>query len=148
MRLFLSSSLLVVGVLGACGGADSSEPPKSTGASTGGTSQTGGSNTPGSAGGEEAGTFASVDASKGGGGTNVVADSGPGPLEGASASCSKYLAASPKSEWVSTDASGKLVYKKLPAGDQIMDFSFAGYGGGGVRIPEAPMATSVAPTGG
>jgi hypothetical protein len=48
---------------------------------------------------------------------------------------------------VSADANGKLVYKKLPAGDQIMDFSSAGYEGGGVRLPDVPTAVSVAPTG-
>lgn len=43
-----------------------------------------------------------------------------------------------KSEWVYPDAKGKLVYKTLPAGDRIMDFSYAGYMGGGVRIPDVP----------
>ena len=37
-----------------------------------------------------------------------------------------------KSQWVYPDAKGKLVYKTLEAGDKIMDFSYAGYMGGGV----------------
>jgi hypothetical protein len=40
-----------------------------------------------------------------------------------------------ESEWVHFDQSGKLVYKKLESGERILDFSFAGYGGGGVKIP-------------
>ncbi len=53
-----------------------------------------------------------------------------------------------QSEWVSVDASGKLVYKTLPTGDRIMDFSYAGYMGGGVKIPGVPTAKTVAPSGG
>jgi hypothetical protein len=41
-----------------------------------------------------------------------------------------------KSEWVYYDSKEKLVYKTLPAGDRIMDFSYAGYLGGGVIIPD------------
>lgn len=40
-----------------------------------------------------------------------------------------------KSEWVYADANGKLKYKSLASGDRIMDFSYAGYMGGGVSIP-------------
>jgi hypothetical protein len=53
-----------------------------------------------------------------------------------------------QSEWASLDATGKLVYKTLPAGDRIMDFSYAGYMGGGVKLPAVPMAKTVAPSGG
>ena len=35
----------------------------------------------------------------------------------------------------------------LPAGDRIMDFSFAGYGGGGVAIPDVPARITVSPGG-
>ncbi|MES2653354.1 MAG: hypothetical protein V4663_16560 [Bacteroidota bacterium] len=41
----------------------------------------------------------------------------------------------PKSEWVYTNAKGKLAYKALPFGDKIMDFSSAGYMGGGISLP-------------
>jgi hypothetical protein len=39
------------------------------------------------------------------------------------------------SEWVHPGPNGKLVYKTTPAGDKIMDFSTAGYMGGGVALP-------------
>src|SRR4051794_30892605 len=38
------------------------------------------------------------------------------------------------SQWVFYEQ-GKLSYKQLPTGDRIMDFSHAGYMGGGVRLP-------------
>ncbi|WP_343302934.1 hypothetical protein AAHN97_15395 [Chitinophaga niabensis] len=44
-----------------------------------------------------------------------------------------------KSEWVYLDAQQKLTYKTLEKGDRIMDFSYAGYMGGGVRIPTPPV---------
>jgi hypothetical protein len=53
-----------------------------------------------------------------------------------------------ESQWVHPGADGKLVYKTLPAGDHIMDFSQAGYEGGGVKIPAVPVARSVIPSGG
>ncbi|WP_263416632.1 hypothetical protein [Terriglobus albidus] len=54
----------------------------------------------------------------------------------------------PRSQWVYPDASGKLTYKTLEAGDRILDFSYAGYGGGGVAIPSLPVKATVAPSGG
>lgn len=48
--------------------------------------------------------------------------------------------------WVSRDASGKLVYRTLPRGDRIVDFSYAGYMGGGVALPQVPVAQTVAPS--
>ncbi len=50
--------------------------------------------------------------------------------------------------WVSLDSSGKLVYRSLPRGDRIADFSYAGYMGGGVPLPHVSAARVVAPTGG
>src|SRR5215470_13992629 len=38
------------------------------------------------------------------------------------------------SQWVFVGEDGKLAYKTLPDGDRIMDFSFAGYRGGGVAL--------------
>ena len=40
-----------------------------------------------------------------------------------------------KSNWVYPGPDGKLVYKTIAAGDKIMDFSHAGYMGGGVALP-------------
>jgi len=48
-----------------------------------------------------------------------------------------------KSEWVYPGADGKLVYKALPTGDRIMDFSDAGYMGGGVAIPNVPVKVTL-----
>ena len=51
------------------------------------------------------------------------------------------------SEWVHPGADGKLVYKTTAAGDQIMDFSYAGYMGGGVALPNVPVKKTVEPAG-
>ena len=53
-----------------------------------------------------------------------------------------------QSEWVHPTATGKLAYKMLPGGDRILDFSHAGYGGGGVKLPVAPVQQTVKPSGG
>jgi len=50
-----------------------------------------------------------------------------------------------QSEWVYFDSHGKLAYQALPTGERIMDFSFAGYGGGGVTIPDVPAKIIVRP---
>ena len=52
------------------------------------------------------------------------------------------------SEWVHRGDDGKLQYKTTPAGDRIMDFSYAGYRGGGVALPEAPVKRTVQPASG
>src|SRR6266576_2205145 len=53
-----------------------------------------------------------------------------------------------KSEWAYAGANGKLVYKTTPAGDRIMDFSHAGYMGGGVALPAVPVRRTLQPSGG
>ncbi len=69
-----------------------------------------------------------------------------GPVQG---SCAAYLGSgNPASAWVYADANGKLQYKPLNAnGDCILDFSYAGYMGGGVAIPTLPVARMVGPSG-
>jgi hypothetical protein len=52
------------------------------------------------------------------------------------------------SQWVHHGLDGKLVYKVLPTGERIMDFSHAGYMGGGVALPAVPVRESVEPSGG
>jgi hypothetical protein len=47
---------------------------------------------------------------------------------------------------VSVGADGRLAYKRTPAGDRIMDFSHAGYMGGGVALPEVPVRRTVQPS--
>ena len=49
-----------------------------------------------------------------------------------------YSADKPNSEilerqWVATGSTGKLEYKTTPKGDRIVDFSYAGYMGGGAK---------------
>lgn len=50
--------------------------------------------------------------------------------------------------WVALDAAGRLVYRTLPRGDRIADFSYAGYMGGGIPLPIVPAALVVRPSGG
>jgi len=52
------------------------------------------------------------------------------------------------SEWAYYNSHGKLQYKTTQKGDKILDFSFAGYMGGGVVIPDVPVKITVNPTGG
>lgn len=52
-----------------------------------------------------------------------------------------------KSKWVYPGGNGKLIYKTTLAGDKIMDFSFAGYMGGGVPLPTVLTMLTVKPSG-
>jgi hypothetical protein len=54
----------------------------------------------------------------------------------------------PFSEWVHPGPKGQLVYRTTPSGDRIMDFSHAGYMGGGVALPSVPVRRTVKPSGG
>ena len=49
------------------------------------------------------------------------------------------------STWVWTDAAGRLAYRADEQGNTIPDFSRAGYGGGGVRLPDLPVVVRVTP---
>src|SRR5512140_2723225 len=51
------------------------------------------------------------------------------------------------SAWVYPGPDGKLVYKTTPVGDKIMDFSHAGYMGGGVALPQVPVKRTLQPSG-
>lgn len=76
-------------------------------------------------------------------------DGGASSDGSAPTSCAQYLGSTPASAWVYADANGKLAYEPLDAqGDTIMDFSSAGYMGGGVAIPTVPVAKSITPSGG
>ena len=46
---------------------------------------------------------------------------------------------------VSAGPDGRLLYQASPEGDVVIDFSHAGYGGGGVAIPDVPARISVEP---
>src|SRR5512133_3348787 len=51
-----------------------------------------------------------------------------------------------QSTWAYIDpATHRLHYRPDERGNRIMDFSYAGYGGGGVRIPDVRVAKSVKP---
>src|SRR5277367_6087942 len=52
-----------------------------------------------------------------------------------------------QSHWVYPGPDGKLAYLTTSAGDKIMDFSYAGYMGGGVAFPDVPVVLTVQPTG-
>lgn len=52
-----------------------------------------------------------------------------------------------QSEWVYPGKDGKLMYKKTNKGDRIMDFSYAGYMGGGVALPVVPVKITLSPSG-
>jgi hypothetical protein len=58
-----------------------------------------------------------------------------------------WTAFAQNSQWVFPGADGKLQYKTLPKGDRIMDFSWAGYMGGGVALPTVPVKATVNPSG-
>lgn len=51
-------------------------------------------------------------------------------------------------QWVAVGKTGKLEYRTTPKGDRLMDFSYAGYMGGGVALPALPVRKEVAPSGG
>jgi hypothetical protein len=53
------------------------------------------------------------------------------------------------SQWVYYDTNGNLAYQTTAQGDRIMDFSWAGYMGGGVALPNVPVrGTTLSPRGG
>jgi len=52
-----------------------------------------------------------------------------------------------QSPWVTVGTDGKLSYQATSNGDRISDFSYAGYGGGGVTLPIVPVVKEVAPSG-
>jgi hypothetical protein len=52
-----------------------------------------------------------------------------------------------QSLWVHPGPAGKLIYHSSPRGDRIMNFSYAGYRGGGVPIPNVQTRQTVRPSG-
>jgi hypothetical protein len=55
------------------------------------------------------------------------------------------VASAATSEWARPGADGRLIYRADARGNTIPDFSRAGYSGGGVRLPVAPVALALAP---
>lgn len=60
----------------------------------------------------------------------------------------RLKAADPPLRFVDLDGEGKLVYERDAKGNRIPDFSHAGYGGGGVPLPDAPVRVVVLPAAG
>jgi hypothetical protein len=53
-----------------------------------------------------------------------------------------------QNKWAALGPDGKLAYAKSPQGDHIVDFSYAGYHGGGVALPNQRGTKQVTPSGG
>jgi hypothetical protein len=67
---------------------------------------------------------------------------------GAHETCVAVNGSGAAGKWVSVDDNGKLTYAALPMGDRLLDYSFAGYGGGGVAIPTVAATQTIQPSGG
>ena len=87
--------------------------------------------------------------------TGLATDAGPSsdasgpPGDAGSAGCPMLVVdAGPSSAWVHVDVPGHLAYATLPKGERILDFSSAGYMGGGVALPAAAVQQTVKPSGG
>src|ERR1051325_10021858 len=52
-----------------------------------------------------------------------------------------------ESAWVHPGPDGKLLYQTTSSGDRIMDFSHAGYRGGGFALPNVPVTHTLKPSG-
>lgn len=117
---------------------------------TGGAPGTGGRNaTGGESGGSTGGAAGEERDASAPDGPPTTATGGASGAGGAVASCVlKKDPALGTSSWVYLDASGQLGYKALPQGDHIVDYSWAGYGGGGVALPSAAVKRMVMPSGG
>jgi len=72
----------------------------------------------------------------------------PTPTTPASSACfDQFNTGAPASSWVFYDGSQRLAYRTVDSrGDKIMDFSHAGYMGGGVALPSAPVRVTLSPT--
>jgi hypothetical protein len=80
-----------------------------------------------------------------------ITDGGPGggSPEDAEAGCVLQIpSGSATSAWAAIGANGQLTYETLPTGERLLDFSYAGYMGGGVALPTVAAATTLSPSGG
>jgi hypothetical protein len=122
-----------------------------TGGATGGSGGSGGMGTGGAPGRDGGGPTPDAGPPRQDAGPDgVPSPDAPPSTPPAAGECAKLLGSGgPPSEWVYWDAQGKLVYKPLNEnGDRIMDFSHAGYHGGGVAIPDVPVKATLMPSGG
>src|SRR6516165_9329294 len=58
------------------------------------------------------------------------------------------IAAAQTSTWVTVGSDGHLHYKTDSKGNHILDYSYAGYEGGGVALPTVPVARTIGPVSG
>src|SRR5581483_10249076 len=58
------------------------------------------------------------------------------------------LAAPVASQWVYAGPDHRLHYRTDSHGNRILDFSYAGYRGGGVRLPKLPVVVTIDPVAG
>jgi hypothetical protein len=169
---FCAPALVSVVALAACGGSSGADSSGSAGTmtaaggsttvagGTGGTSSGvagapgGGSMSYPAAGGASAGTGGSstgggASGASGGAGGTSGGESGASNGGTSAASCPMLVVggAKPSSSWVYVDKPGHLAYKALPTGEHILDFSTAGYMGGGVALPSPPVVATVKPSG-
>ncbi len=139
-RLLLLLAAASAPLLVACGSASKTSESGTT-TSSGSTATAGGAGSAGGTGGLAAGTGGGPAAGTGGNPAAGTGGSAPAVCPGLEA------AGSPASEWVYVD-NHKLAYKTLPRGDRILDFSYAGYMGGGVALPTVPVKATVMPSSG
>lgn len=66
-------------------------------------------------------------------------------LAGLAAFPGVHGAEAPASAWVRAGADGRLAYRADDRGNTIPDFSRAGYGGGGVALPDLPVVETLSP---
>jgi hypothetical protein len=137
MRAFaLLLTVVIAGCSSGSKGGMAAPTGGTTGTPTGGTATGGSTSSGGSTGGNTA------DAATDGSAPDVAIDAGP------TGECAAMFGAGVASQWVFYGPDGRLQYKALdPQGDRIMDFSQAGYRGGGVALPRVPMAAMVSPSG-
>jgi hypothetical protein len=79
----------------------------------------------------------------------VPANPEDGGVAANASACARKFGSGAVSKWVYYGTDGRLLYRPLDAeGDRIADFSSAGYRGGGVALPDVPVAATVKPSGG
>lgn len=142
---------LVWGALGACsspepsGAAGAPSSHDQAGAGGAGASSAGSPSAGQAATGASAGTSSSSGGSAGAAGSVAAAGDAGAP---SNATCAELLSKPvPASAWVFYDADGQLSYKADERGNRILDYSHAGYRGGGVRLPTLDVKAMVTPSG-
>jgi hypothetical protein len=104
-------------------------------------------------GGTNAAAGASGDGAAAGLGGGAATAGSTGDLAGAAGEpaqdCAELLGdGAPASQWVFAKPDGTLGYKPITRqGDQILDFSYAGYMGGGIALPRADLVSTLEPSG-